>query len=71
MCKTTKLGRMVIYNKGNSPIMSHDPPTTWSHEFRRKLKTKYAVFCKAYGCRTWQSGDEGNSPIMLDDPLIT
>ena len=36
-----------------------------------KLKTKYALFCKAYGCRTWQSGDEGNSPIMSDAPLIS
>ena len=29
---TTSLGRMETYNEGNSPIMPHDPVTTWPHE---------------------------------------
>ena len=26
----TELGRVVTYAEGNSPMMSHDPLTTWS-----------------------------------------
>ena len=28
----TKLGRVVVYDEENLPIMSHDPVTTWSRE---------------------------------------
>ena len=37
MSVTTKLGRMVTYNEGNSPIMSHDLLTTGSLEVKLKF----------------------------------
>ena len=51
---TTKIGRVETYNEGNSPIMSHDPMTTWSHEATRQVKNKkYLLFCKVDGHQTW------------------
>ena len=43
---------------------------------RHKLKTKYLLFCKVYKPMVTKLGrmmtyDDGNSPIMSDDFLIT
>ena len=35
-----QLGRMVTYDEENSPIMSHDPLTTWSHEVTWQNKNR-------------------------------
>ena len=55
---TTKFCRVVTYEE-NSPI-AHDSLTTKPHEWGNshdKLKTKYLLFCKAYGHQTWQGGN--------------
>ena len=47
---TTKLGSMVTYNQGDSPIMSNDSLTTWSREVTRQIKNKVSPLLQ----RLWQ-----------------
>ena len=39
----TKLVRVVTYDKGNSPTMSHDPVTTLSREITLQFKSSIVL----------------------------
>ena len=52
----TKLGRMVTYIDGLTPINLHQPLITWSWGITCKLKSLYLYCHRAYDHRTWQAG---------------
>ena len=66
---TTKLGRIKTYNKGNSPLMSHDPLTMWSHEVRWQIKSKISPLLQGQ----WPPNCDHLwwGKLTHNDPLIT
>ena len=52
----TKLGKMVTYIDGLTPINLHQPLITWSWGITCKLKSLYLYCHRAYDHRTWQAG---------------
>ena len=57
MPMATKLGRMVNYCEGFSPVKSHDPFGTWSCEITWQTKTLYARYHNVCDHKASQDGD--------------
>ena len=70
---THKLKRAVAYNEHNSPMMSHDPLTTWPLRSRDKLKALYLLSKKSMIRKLCKvvPYDEVKSNIMSRDPQTT
>ena len=53
----TKFGRVVTYDKGNSPIMSNDPLITWSHEVTWQIKNLISPLLRGLWTPNMKGGD--------------